>query len=201
MRSSNVVWQNGGVDRKKREDLLGQKGVCLWFTGLSGSGKSTLARGVENALYQRGHIAYVLDGDNIRHGLNGDLGFSVAERKENIRRIGEVSRLFVDTGIITLTAFISPFHKDRNTVRELIPPGRFIEIYVNCPLEVCEERDVKGLYTKARKHEIEAFTGISSPYETPEAPEIIVDTKNSTSGEAVEHILEYLLKKHIIEAS
>ena len=199
MRSSNIKWQDGDVDRAKRETLLDQKGVCLWFTGLSGSGKSTLARSVEQALYELGHLTYVLDGDNIRHGLNGDLGFSDEDRKENIRRIGEVGRLFVDAGLITLSAFISPFREDRLAVRNLLEQGHFIEVYVDCPLKVCEQRDVKGLYAKARKNEIADFTGISSPYEAPDKPEIVVNTGEQSLEQSTLIIIDYLKENHIIE--
>lgn len=199
MRSTNVKWHEGDIDRNKRETLLNQKGVCLWFTGLSGSGKSTLAVAVEKDLYERGHLCYVLDGDNVRHGLNGDLGFSDEDRKENIRRIGEVSKLFVDAGVITLTAFISPFKSDRQAIRENLEPGRFIEVYVDCPLDICEQRDVKGLYAKARNHEITAFTGISSPYEAPEHPEIIVNTGEQTLEASTKIVIDYLINNHMIE--
>ena len=199
MRSSNIKWHDGDVDRAKRETLLDQKGVCLWFTGLSGSGKSTLARSVEQALYELGHLTYVLDGDNIRHGLNGDLGFSDEDRKENIRRIGEVGRLFVDAGLITLSAFISPFREDRLAVRNLLEQGQFIEVYVDCPLKVCEQRDVKGLYAKARKNEIADFTGISSPYEAPDKPEIVVNTGEQSLEQSTLIIIDYLKENHIIE--
>ena len=199
MRSSNVKWHEGDIDRKKREILLDQKGACLWFTGLSGSGKSTLARAVEKELYMKGHLCYVLDGDNIRHGLNGDLGFSDEDRKENIRRIGEVSKLFTDAGLITLTAFISPFKADRKAVRDILEQGRFIEVYVDCPLDICEQRDVKGLYKKARNNEIGAFTGITSPYEAPEHPEIRVNTGTQKLEESAKIIVDYLIDNHIIE--
>jgi len=199
MRSSNVKWHEGDIDQKKRETLLDQKGACLWFTGLSGSGKSTLAREVEKELYKKGHLCYVLDGDNIRHGLNGDLGFSDEDRKENIRRIGEVSKLFTDAGLITLTAFISPFKADRKAVRDMLEPDRFIEVYVDCPLDICEQRDVKGLYKKARNDEISAFTGISSPYEAPEHPEIKVNTGMQKPEESAKIIIDFLIEKHIIE--
>lgn len=199
MRSSNIKWHDGDVDRAKRETLLDQKGVCLWFTGLSGSGKSTLARSVEQALYELGHLTYVLDGDNIRHGLNGDLGFSDEDRKENIRRIGEVGRLFVDAGLITLSAFISPFREDRLAVRNLLEQGHFIEVYVDCSLEICEQRDVKGLYAKARKNEIADFTGISSPYEAPDKPEIVVNTGEQSLEQSTLIIIDYLKENHIIE--
>ncbi len=199
MRSSNIRWQNGDIDREKRKVLLNQKSACLWFTGLSGSGKSTLARSVEKALYEMGQLSYVLDGDNVRHGLNGDLGFSDEDRKENIRRIGEVSKLFVDAGLLTLTAFISPFRADRKAVRNMLEQGQFIEVYVNCPLDICEQRDVKGLYAKARKNEISAFTGISSPYEAPENPEIRVNTGEKNLEESTKIIINYLKENHIIE--
>ena len=201
MISSNITWQDGHIDRDAREALLKQKGVCLWFTGLSGSGKSTVAAAVEKALYEKGCLSYVLDGDNIRHGLNGDLSFSADDRKENIRRIGEVSKLFVDAGLITLTAFISPFRADRKAVREILNEGQFIEIFVDCPLETCEQRDVKGLYAKARKNEIIDFTGISSPYEAPEKPEITIHTDKQTREESTHMILNYLIENHIIETS
>ena len=200
MRSTNVKWHEGDIGRKEREHLLDHKGVCLWFTGLSGSGKSTLAVTLEKELYKRGHLCYVLDGDNIRHGLNGDLGFSDKDRKENIRRIGEVSKLFVDAGLITLTAFISPFREDRQAVRDRLEKGQFLEIFIDCPLEVCEQRDVKGLYTKARKNEISAFTGISSPYEAPETPEIRIDTSKQSVEASTKVIIDYLIDKHIIES-
>ncbi len=199
MRSENIKWYDGDIGRKEREALLKQKGVCLWFTGLSGSGKSTLARSVEKALNEMGRFSYVLDGDNIRHGLNGDLGFSNEDRKENIRRIGEVSKLFVDAGLLTLTAFISPFRADREAVRNILEDGQFIEVYVDCPLDICEHRDVKGLYAKARKNEISAFTGISSPYEAPKNPEIRVNTGEQTLEESTKIIINYLKENHIIE--
>ena len=198
MKPANVVWQSGNISLRDRESLLKQKGVCLWFTGLSGSGKSTLARGVEQALYERGRLAYVLDGDNIRHGLNADMGFSEEDRKENIRRIAEVSKLFADAGIITLTAFISPFRADRDAARSIMEKGRFIEIYVKCALDICEKRDVKGLYSKARKNEIQSFTGISSPYEEPRSAEIVLDTAQITEAVCVERILTYMKEKQII---
>ena len=199
MRSENIKWYDGDIGQKEREALFKQKGGCLWFTGLSGSGKSTLARSVEKALYEMGRFSYVLDGDNIRHGLNGDLGFSNEDRKENIRRIGEVSKLFVDAGLLTLTAFISPFRADREAVRNILEDGQFIEVYVDCPLDICEHRDVKGLYAKARKNEISAFTGISSPYEAPKNPEIRVNTGEQTLEESTKIIINYLKENHIIE--
>ncbi|MFA6618107.1 MAG: adenylyl-sulfate kinase [Candidatus Neomarinimicrobiota bacterium] len=199
MRSSNVKWQEGFIGQKEREALLKQKGVCLWFTGLSGSGKSTVASAVEKKIYEMGYLSYILDGDNIRHGLNGDLGFSDEDRKENIRRIGELSKLFTDAGLITLTAFISPFRADRERVRNILEKGKFIEVFVDCPLEVCENRDVKGLYAKARNNEIKAFTGITSPYEAPEKPEIIINTAEETIEGSAEIIINYLINHNIIE--
>ncbi|MGE5404381.1 MAG: adenylyl-sulfate kinase [Candidatus Saccharibacteria bacterium] len=197
-KSTNIVWHSGEVKREDREALLGQKGVVLWFTGLSGSGKSTIARAVEKALFERSHLAYVLDGDNIRFGLNKNLGFSPEDRAENIRRIGEVAKLFSDAGVLTLTAFISPYQADRNLVRELLKDGEFIEIYVKCPLEECEKRDVKGLYQKARAGEIKEFTGISAPYEEPEAPEITLETAAETIEESVDKVLYYLAKRGLL---
>ncbi|MGE5416484.1 MAG: adenylyl-sulfate kinase [Acidobacteriota bacterium] len=197
-KSTNIVWHSGEVDRKARETLLGQKGTVLWFTGLSGSGKTTIAREVEKALFERSHLAYVLDGDNIRFGLNKNLGFSPEDRAENIRRIGEVAKLFSDAGVISLTAFISPYQADRKLVRELLKEGEFIEIYVKCPLEECENRDVKGLYQKARAGEIKEFTGISAPYEEPEAPEITLETASETIEESVDKVLYYLAKHGLL---
>jgi adenylylsulfate kinase len=172
----------------------------LWFTGLSGSGKSTLAHALDERLNGRGVHTYVLDGDNIRSGLNSDLGFSAAEREENIRKIGEVARLFADAGLITLTSFISPYRRDREQVRALLPEGRFIEIFVKCPLDVAEERDPKGLYKKARAGEIPQFTGVSDPYEEPEAPEIVVDTSEESISEALQRIEMLLQNKKLINA-
>lgn len=199
MKSSHVKWQEGLVGLKERETLLEQKGVCLWFTGLSGSGKSTVASAVEKKLFDMGYLSYILDGDNIRHGLNGDLGFSDKDRKENIRRIGELSKLFIDAGLITLTAFISPFRADREHVRNILAKNKFIEVFVSCPLEICEQRDVKGLYVKARNNEIESFTGISSPYEEPEKPEVIINTSVQSIDESTEVIIDYLIENNIIE--
>ena len=190
-KSTNVTWHLGEVDREKREALNGHKGAVLWFTGLSGSGKSTLANRVEAILHERGCHTYILDGDNIRHGLNSNLGFSDEDRQESIRRIGEVSRLFSDAGILTLTAFISPFRSDRATVRELIG-DRFVEIHVQASVEVCESRDPKGLYKKARAGEIAEFTGISSPYEAPENPEVVVDTGELSLEDSAAKVIDYL---------
>ncbi|GAF16195.1 LOW QUALITY PROTEIN: adenylylsulfate kinase [Bacillus sp. JCM 19046] len=193
----NIVWHQTSVKKTERQKQLKQKSCVLWFTGLSGSGKSTLAN-ADHQLFKQGNASYVLDGDNIRHGLNKDLGFTDADRNENIRRIGEVSKLFVDAGTIVSTAFISPFQKDRDTVRALFEQGEFIEIYVNCSLEECEKRDVKGLYKKARQVRSPTFTGISSPYEKPDAPELVIETDNLSVDEAVQTILTYLKEKQIL---
>ena len=184
-----------------REVLNGHKSFILWFTGLSGAGKSTLAHRVEDLLFQRGCRTYVFDGDNVRHGLCADLGFSLADRTENIRRIGEMSKLFLDAGVIALTAFISPLRKDRTVVRSLVAEGDFIEIYCNAPLSVCEGRDVKGLYQKARRGEIADFTGISSPYEEPENPELSILTGQQSLDESAGQIIEYLEKQGKISPS
>lgn len=175
-KATNITWHEGNIRKSDRERMNRQKGICLWFTGLSGSGKSVVANEVQNLLFERGHLTYVLDGDNIRHGLNKDLGFSPEDRTENIRRIGEVAKLFADAGIVTMTAFISPYREDRDQVRSLMNDGEFIEVYVKCDLDVCEQRDPKGLYKKARAGEIPNFTGISAPYEEPQNPELVVDT-------------------------
>lgn len=192
-----TVWHEPTVTRKHREVLNGHKGCILWFTGLSGSGKSTLAYATEDYLHNQGARTYVLDGDNIRKGLCKDLGFTECDRTENIRRIGEVSKLMVEAGIITLTAFISPFMRDRQIVRNLVPPGDFIEIYCKASLEACEQRDPKGLYKKAREGIIPEFTGISSPYEEPEHPELILDTENMTVDECVRLITKMLAEHKI----
>lgn len=196
--SSNVVWHHATIDRQKREALNGHKSVILWFTGLSGSGKSTLAHAVEERLYEMMCRTFVLDGDNIRHGLCGDLGFSDEDRVENIRRIGEVAKLFLEAGVITLTAFISPFRSDRERVRNLVPHGDFLEIYCQCPLEICEQRDVKGLYKKARAGEIKAFTGIDSPYEEPLAPELVVNTGSESLEESTAKVIGLLRERGVI---
>lgn len=197
--SNNIVWHNTKVSKPDREKLNGHKGACIWFTGLSGSGKSTLANELEIKLNKLGIHTYLLDGDNIRQGLNKNLGFSNEGRKENIRRIGELAKLFVDAGIIVLTAFISPFREDRNKVRSLLNENEFIEIFVDTDLETCEERDPKGLYKKARQGEIKDFTGISSPYEKPENPDIKIDNgKNSNLSDNVEIIIDYLKTTKVI---
>ena len=194
-KSSHITWQPGHVTRLDRARNLGQRGVTVWFTGLSGSGKSTVAIGVEKLLVEGGHAAYVLDGDNIRHGLNKNLGFSPADRTENIRRVGEVARLFTDAGVIVLTSFISPYRADRDAVRALFEPADFLEVYVSASLETCESRDVKGLYQKARAGQIPEFTGISAPYEAPERPELVLDTGRQTIEESVAELLRYLEEK------
>ena len=187
--STNVVWHNATVTRARREAQNGHRGAIIWFTGLSGSGKSTLAHAVEETLHQQGCKTIVLDGDNVRHGLCGDLGFSEKHRQENIRRIGEMAKLFVEAGIIVLTAFISPYRADRNRVRAMVERGDFIEIYCDTPIEICETRDVKGLYKKARSGEIAEFTGVSSPYETPQSPELILNTGSLTLDVCVQKIM------------
>jgi adenylylsulfate kinase len=196
--STNIVWHHSTVTRAARQHQRGHRSAILWFTGLSGAGKSTLANAVNSALFEQGMACYVLDGDNIRHGLCKDLGFSDADREENIRRIGEVAKLFVDAGVVALTAFVSPFKADRNKVRALVEPGDFIEIHCAADLGVCEERDTKGLYAKARAGEIKEFTGISSPYEAPEAPELRVDTGSQSLEACVTQVLAYLEEKGII---
>jgi adenylylsulfate kinase len=196
--STNIVWHHSTVTRAARQHQRGHRSAILWFTGLSGAGKSTLANAVNSALFEQGMACYVLDGDNIRHGLCKDLGFSDADREENIRRIGEVAKLFVDAGVVALTAFVSPFKADRNKVRALVEPGDFIEIHCAADLGVCEERDTNGLYAKARAGEIKEFTGISSPYEAPEAPELRVDTGSQSLEACVTQVLAYLEEKGII---
>jgi len=198
-KSGNIGWHHATVTRARRERQNGHKGAVVWFTGLSGSGKSTLAHEVEERLHQMGCRTFVLDGDNVRHGLCGDLGFSIEDRGENIRRIGEMSRLFIEAGVIVLTAFISPLQADRDKVRNLLDPGDFIEIWCRCSLEVCEQRDVKGLYAKARAGEIGEFTGISSPYEEPDAPELVLDTDSGTLEKSVGRIIDLLLEKSLFE--
>ncbi|MFZ2161799.1 MAG: adenylyl-sulfate kinase [Sideroxyarcus sp.] len=196
--SSNTVWHHATVTRDRRQQLNAHRSAAIWFTGLSGSGKSTLSHAVEETLYQMKCRTYVLDGDNVRHGLCGDLGFSEHDRTENIRRIGETARLFVEAGVIALTAFISPFRADRLRARQLFEPGDFIEVYCRCPLEVCEKRDVKGMYKRARAGEISNFTGISSPYEEPENPELIVDTGSMPLERCIDQIISHLQTSGII---
>lgn len=198
-KSTNVVWHQATIDRQMRETMNGHKSTILWFTGLSGSGKSTLAHAVEDKLHRLQCRTYVLDGDNIRHGLCNDLGFSDEDRVENIRRIGEVSKLFTEAGVIAMTAFISPFRADRERVRKLVKDGDFIEIYCKASLDVCEQRDVKGLYKKARAGEIKAFTGISSPYEAPENPEIVIETGADPLEKCADQVLDFLRVRKILK--
>ncbi len=200
-KATNIVWHQGNVTRDDREKILGHKGCTLWFTGLSGSGKSTVAVAVEKALWERGVSSFILDGDNIRHGLNSNLGFSPADRTENIRRIGEVAKLFTEAGSVNLTAFISPYRDDRDKVRAIMQPGDFIEVLIDCPIEECEKRDVKGLYKKARAGEIPEFTGISAPYEAPNKPELTLRTAEKSVDECVVACLEYLVSKGYIPAA
>jgi len=199
-KSTNVVWEQSLVTRQDREALNGHKSFVLWFTGLSGSGKSTLAHAVEKKLYENGCSTFVLDGDNVRHGLSSNLSFSEDDRKENIRRIGEAAKLMTEAGIIALTAFISPFRADREMVRSLFPHGEFIEVYCSASLEVCEARDVKGLYKKARAGEIKNYTGIDSPYEAPINPEISVSTDSDEIDLCVEQIIKILVSKGLISS-
>src|SRR5436309_10607424 len=195
-KATNITWHEGHVGRPEREALLKQRGATLWFTGLSASGKSTIAFTLEHALVQQGRLAYVLDGDNIRHGLNKNLGFSAADREENIRRIGEVAKLFADCGVVTMTSFISPYRKDRDTVRTLHEAGQipFIEIHVNTPISTCEQRDPKGLYKKARAGELKGFTGIDDPYEAPLKPELVLDAGTKTADTLADEVIAYLKK-------
>lgn len=198
-KSNNVVWHRATVTRERRELQNGHRSVLLWFTGLSGAGKSTLAHATEERLHQMGCRTFVFDGDNVRHGLCSDLGFSSEERVENIRRIGEMTKLFLEAGVIPLAAFISPFRRDRERVRSLVPKGDFVEIYCKCDLEVCESRDVKGIYKRARAGEIKDFTGISSPYEEPENPELIIETNKLSLDESVEKVLGLLRERRVFD--
>ena len=198
MKTPNTVYHNSTVTRERRNQLNGHKSVVIWFTGLSGSGKSTLAHSVEEKLHNLGCRTYVLDGDNVRHGLSSNLSFSDDDRKENIRRIGEAAKLMMESGVIAMTAFISPFKKDRNLVRQLLPQGDFIEIYCNTSLDVCESRDVKGLYKRARAGEIKNYTGIDSPYEEPDDPELVIDTESESLEESVTKVINFLKFKEII---
>ncbi len=197
-KSQNIVWHQGHVTREDRQGLLKQRGATIWLTGLSGSGKSTVGTALEKALLMRGHAAYVLDGDNIRHGLNKDLGFSPADRTENIRRIGEVAKLFTEAGLFAITAFISPYRADRDMVRGVHGEGDFIEVLVDASLEVCESRDVKGLYKKARAGQIPEFTGISAPYEAPEKPELVIHTDRESVEESVQRLLNWLVSRNYL---
>ncbi|MGB1196125.1 MAG: adenylyl-sulfate kinase [Synechococcus sp.] len=199
-KATNIVWHQASVDRDARAEQRGHRSAILWFTGLSGAGKSTLANAVNQALFERGLATYVLDGDNVRHGLCRDLGFSDADREENIRRIGEVAKLFLDSGVIVLTAFVSPFRADRDKARALVGEGDFLEIFCSADLSVCEERDTKGLYAKARAGDIKEFTGISSPYEAPEHPELSVDTGAGELETCVNEVVSALESRGIIPA-
>ncbi len=192
VKATNITWHEGHVERTHRESMLKQRGALIWMTGLSGSGKSTVAFTLEHALVQQGRLAYVLDGDNIRHGLNKNLGFSAEDRAENIRRISEVGKLFVDAGLITITAFISPYRADRDLARQTVGSGDFFEVHCSTPLAVCEERDPKGLYKKARAGEIKGFTGIDDPYEAPESPELELDTSVLSPQEAAVRVIALL---------
>jgi adenylylsulfate kinase len=200
-RSSNVTWYDRRLTKEHHEWRNGHTSKVLWFTGLSGAGKSTLAHLVEEALFQKGWHTYILDGDNVRHGLNGDLGFSEEDRRENIRRIGEVAKLFVDAGVVVLAAFISPFHKDRDEVRALFKPSEFIEIFVQCDLTICEDRDPKGLYRKARAGELRDFTGIDSPYEVPVNPEMVIDTGLTGIEDCVSRVVDYLIESETTDTT
>ena len=193
--STNITWHDSEVTKEDRQRQNDHKSAVIWFTGLSGSGKSTISVALEKALFEEGKHSYRLDGDNVRHGLNKNLGFSPKDRKENIRRIGEVSKLLVDAGTIAITAFISPYREDRDEVRDILEDGEFIEVYTECSVEECEKRDPKGLYEKARSGEIKEFTGISAPYEAPKHHEITINTETQSIDESVEHILNYL-KEH-----
>ncbi|CAM4060646.1 adenylyl-sulfate kinase [Pseudoalteromonas byunsanensis] len=194
----NIVWHNYAVDKALRSEQKGHKPCVLWFTGYSGSGKSTVAGALESALHQQGVHTYLLDGDNVRHGLCKDLGFSDADRVENIRRVGELSKLMADAGLVVLTAFISPFRAERDMVRELLGGGEFIEVFLDTPLDVCEQRDPKGLYKKARAGEIKHFTGIDSDYQVPNNPEVRLDTSKNSLQQSVEQLIAYLKTKNII---
>ena len=197
-KATNIVWHPGAVTRADRETLNGHRGCIVWLTGLSGSGKSTIAVELEKRLWDRGVRAFILDGDNVRHGLNKNLGFSPADRTENIRRIGEVAKLFTEAGMVAVTAFISPYRADRDQVRALVPPGDFVEVLVDCPLEVCEQRDVKGLYEKARAGKIPEFTGISAPYEPPLEPELTLRTHELSVADSVVRIVGFLEARGVV---
>tara|TARA_B100000686_G_scaffold339515_2_gene413709 strand:- start:1613 stop:2230 length:618 start_codon:yes stop_codon:yes gene_type:complete len=199
-KATNITWHEGHVTRQQRESTLRQNGVLLWLTGLPSSGKSTIAFTAEHALADRGYHPYVLDGDNIRHGLNANLGFSAEDRAENIRRIGEVGKLFVDAGIITLTSFVSPYREDRDKVRANLDDGDFLEVFIDTPVELCEKRDPKGLYAKARAGEIPNFTGVSDPYEAPNNPELIISTSDCSPEQAASMIIELLENRDKIKS-
>jgi len=199
-KATNIHWHQGAITQPDRERLNGHRGFTIWFTGLSSAGKSTLAVATEQVLYERGYRTYILDGDNIRHGLNKNLGFSPEDREENIRRISEVAKLFRDAGVINLTAFISPYRKDREAARKLTDDGSFVEVFVDCPVEVCEQRDPKGAYKKAREGIIKEFTGISAPYEAPENPELHLRTDKFSVEECVKAIIDYLTEAGFLES-
>jgi len=199
-KATNITWHGGHIGRPEREAALGQRGATIWLTGLSGSGKSTIAVAVEAELVKRGKLAYVLDGDNVRHGLNKNLGFSPADRTENIRRIAEVAKLFTDCGVLAFTSFISPYRADRAAARALFAPGDFVEVYVAADVATCEGRDPKGLYQQARAGKIPEFTGISAPYEEPEAPELVLDTSKQSVEESVNALVAYLEGKGYLSA-
>jgi adenylylsulfate kinase len=198
MKNKNILWQDPLVKRAERNQRNGHKSVVLWLTGFSGAGKSTLAHAIERRLYEQDCATFVLDGDNVRHGLCNDLGFTQQDREENIRRVGEMAKLFTEAGVIAITAFISPYIADRERVRSILPAGEFVEIYCRCALEICENRDVKGLYAKARQGLISDFTGISSPYEPPQNPELTVDTGTKSLDECAEQVIDYLRQQQII---
>ncbi len=197
LKATNITWHEGHVNRQIREDMLQQRGCTIWMTGLPSSGKSTLAFTLEHALVRRNRLAYVLDGDNVRHGLNKNLGFSAEDREENIRRIGEVAKLFADAGFITMTSFISPYQRDREIAKNIHDEAGlfFMEIFVDAPIEICEQRDPKGLYKKARRGEIKGFTGVDDPYEAPENPDLVIKTGELTPQEGAMKILGYLVEK------
>ena len=199
-KATNITWHSALVTREERERILGASGRVIWLTGLSASGKSTIARRLEQLLLERRVNAYVLDGDNIRMGLNRNLGFSPEDRAENIRRIGEVAKLLSDAGVLAITAFISPYRADRDSVRAILAPGEFIEVYINTPVEVCEQRDPKGLYQKARAGQIAEFTGVSAPYEAPQAPELVVSTAGRTVDAAAQDIVDHLIQRGVLAA-
>jgi len=198
VKENNIKWFNGFVSMEDREILHGHKGAAIWFTGLSASGKSTIAHHLEKQLHKMGHSTYVFDGDNVRHGLCGDLGFSEKDRSENIRRIGEMTRLFIEAGIIAVTAFISPYKKDRELVRKLAGKDHFIEIYVKCPIAVCESRDPKGIYQKAKRGDIKNFTGVSAPYEPPENPDLTIESNKEDVNSSVKKVIQLMEKRKII---
>ncbi|MEI8340741.1 MAG: adenylyl-sulfate kinase [Verrucomicrobiota bacterium] len=198
MKSTNILWNDFEISKQAREDRNGHKGACIWLTGLSCSGKTTIASELQVRLFKAGCHTYILDGDNIRHGLNKNLGFSPEDRTENISRIGHVAKLFAEAGVLVIAAFISPYRKDRDSVRKEFTKGDFIEVFINTPLSVCEQRDTKSLYKKARAGEIKEFTGVSAPYEYPENPELIVETENKSKEESVETIMRYLFEKNYL---